>query len=328
MFRTSLTRLQERLQRDTRLDHVHVARLVRIFGASQRHILFVMTLKITPSMDPPLCSYAIAHHVFDKAQKAMRLCLASNDPHDRVQKLKVEPLRTEALLFESGDYKHIDELPLMRGYIGELKFGFSSERMGEGQHARMQATTTNAPYHTEAFDSIGRRLPMIKQLLENDENNAVQLASILASSRNPKKCVERIGMSQHPSASLGETPWDPIYAKLVYRADPYSQQHMPAPNINARPPSPPPLSPIMDQAGESDGAPPTDAIGEPGESPAERGVGPAGGQPPAEAHATPEGDGSSTLAIAMPPPAPPGLQMMKSGSVQAALNYYPDAFRE
>ena len=122
MFSTSLTRLQERLQRDTRLDHVHVARLVRIFGASQRHILFVMTLKITPSMDPPLWVHAIAHHVFD-------------DPHDRVQKLKVEPLRTEALLFESGDYEHIDELPLMREYIGELKFGFSSERMGEGQHA-------------------------------------------------------------------------------------------------------------------------------------------------------------------------------------------------
>ena len=95
----------------------------------------------------------------------------------------------------------------------------------------------------------------------------------------------------------------------------------------------------MDQAGESDGAPPTDAIGE-------RGAGPADGQPPAEAHrqsagpdqahgrvsvgeahATPEGKGSSTLTIAMPPPAPPGLQM-KSGSVQAALNYYPDAFRE
>ena len=76
----------------------------------------------------------------------------------------------------------------------------------------------------------------------------------------------------------------------------------------------------MDQAGESDGAPPTDAIGE-------RGAGPAGGQPPAEAHATPEGDGSSTLAIAMLSPAHPGLQM-KSGSVQAVLNYYPDAFRE
>ena len=167
----------------------------------------------------------------------------------------------------------------MRGYIGEVKFGFSSERMGEGQHARMQATTTNALVAAlpEAFDSIGRRLPMIKQLLENDENNAVQLASILASSRNPKKCVERIGMSQHPSASLGETPWDPIYAKLVYMADPYSQQHMPAPNINTRPPSPPPLSAIIDQAGESDGAPPTDAIGE-------RGAGPADGQPPAEAH--------------------------------------------
>ena len=135
MFSTSLTRLQERLQRDTRLDHVSVARLVRIFGASRRHILFVMTLKITPSMDPPLCPYAIAHHVFDKAQKAMRLCLASNDPHDRVQKLKVEPLRTEALLFESGDYEHIDELPLMREYIGELKFGSSSERIGERQRA-------------------------------------------------------------------------------------------------------------------------------------------------------------------------------------------------
>ena len=42
--------------------------------------------------------------------------------------------------------------------------------------------------------------------------------------RNPQLRIQALGLSAHQSVSSATSRWDPIFAKIAYRADPYSQQ--------------------------------------------------------------------------------------------------------
>ena len=48
-----------------------------------------------------------------------------------------------------------------------MSFGDAAERgLGEGHHAALHRTNLRAPNHTEAYDSVERRMGELKQQLE------------------------------------------------------------------------------------------------------------------------------------------------------------------
>ena len=150
-------------------------------------------------------------------------------------------MRSEAEEFVDGT--QVQELPLFAEFVGVLMFAYSAERIIESQHAEMHRFAAGAPSRSVAYDNLGRRLPEIKERLNSDTNFLQDLGSKLDLARSPRRTVEALGVATHPSCELAKDNWDPIFAKVVYHADPYSLQRQSVPDIDFDtfdgPPAPP-----------------------------------------------------------------------------------------
>ena len=108
--------------------------------------------------------------------------------------------------------------------VGKLHFAFSVERAIEGEHAGVHKSIRKAPNHSVPFVSLKRRLPHLRSMAHDPEFFS-ELSAALQTCRNPKLAANALGMSNHVALSGGiASNWDPIFAQVIYRADPASAQ--------------------------------------------------------------------------------------------------------
>ena len=100
----------------------------------------------------------------------------------------------------------------------------------EGSHAGLHHAVQHARSRTEQYDSLNRRLPEIRSLLSTPDGFS-KFADALVEVRNPKQVVKKLGLVRHPRLAEVTWNWDPSYALVVYRADPFILFTRPMPEL-------------------------------------------------------------------------------------------------
>ena len=185
--------------------------------------------------------------MMQKARAALRRCLVSHSTHRLITELRQEDINFEAGVYLDGT--PADDLPLLQAYKANMLLSFSVERLVEGLHSFVHKLWAHAPRHSLAYDSVHLRLAEIKQVVA-EPSGLKELAAFLQGHRNPKRCLAALGLESHPSAQWAKSPWDPIYAKIVYHADALSVQRAPPSSVQVAPPG----DPLVDTCGASSGA--------------------------------------------------------------------------
>ena len=212
--------------------------LMQEMETGRASVMFNFTLKLSPFSEPPWVASAVSHPDREVAISACRKCMLSTCGHPVIVELQQTRLRREAELFTEGDAV-LSELPNLLVWAARLSFGYTVERIIEGEHAHLHRYVKHAPRHSMAYDSIGRREAEIKKAI-SDPVIFRQVSSLLSGSRNPRLCVESLGLKNHPSCALATSAWDPIWGKIIYHADPISLQKRPAADVRrAQPPDDP-----------------------------------------------------------------------------------------
>ena len=158
------------------------------YERGRAHLLFAFSLKLASYMEPPAVMLAAAHHRRGTSVHAIKVCLECDCQHPRIQRLKSHPLVDEANEYIEGE--DLASLPNLSLFVAELRFGWSSERLVEGGHASVNLRAARSRNRTEAYDSLGLRLPELKQLLENDADALHVFLECLEQARTPKQLVE------------------------------------------------------------------------------------------------------------------------------------------
>lgn len=208
-----------------------------------------MTLKLSAMQEPPLLLHGASHQNELVARRALRTCLEGACAHPRIVVLQSQPLHGQASAFLEGT--PLEELPDLLDFIAAFKFSFSAERRVEGEHIMLHHAFAGAPRRSEAHDSLYRRLPDIKPLLQ-EEGGLSYLCEELDCARSPQSAAAALGMAKHPSCGLATSPWHPIFRQIVYRSDAESK-HAPRAKIRAckdgrvarEIAAPPPVAPVI-----------------------------------------------------------------------------------
>ena len=215
----SSTRLLGGMPRD--IDSSLRAALLQAFEHGRAHLLFGFTLKLASFIEPPALLFAGAHHKHHIARRALRICLERTDcRHPRVLELRQGVLGDAVREFLNGEDRS-DKIELMV-FLARLAFAYSSERRVEGGHATVHNKASNARRRAEAYDSLTLRMPEINAQLRKDSTFFNHLCSALDLCRSGHKVALELGFGRHPSMPLAKSTFDPIYRKIVYRADPAS----------------------------------------------------------------------------------------------------------
>ena len=225
------------LELPTDITAVSRACLLAELESGRASIIFNFTLKLSCLMEPPWLAFAIGHPDRSKAVDACKRCLDYPQTHPLLVELQTN-LRAEAESFVHDDMS-LFELPNLLTFAGKLRFSYSVERLIEGEHSHLHRYVKKAPHHGMAYDSLGRRLQEIKAKLHSSKAAFQELSEMLSKARNPKQCVQVLGLGNHPSCSLARDNWDPIWQKIVYHADPYSLQIRARREVTTQPPGPP-----------------------------------------------------------------------------------------
>lgn len=104
------------------------------FERARAHLFFVFTLRFRHWQVAPWMVFGCAHHHIETAKMWVRRCLASTSQHAYMLRLRGE-LRAEAEAWLAGD--DLEELQLLSGFLGELRFALTAERAIEGEHAKV-----------------------------------------------------------------------------------------------------------------------------------------------------------------------------------------------
>ena len=200
--------------------------LMAEFERGKASLLFNIALKVGPMRVPPLLVFGVAHFNRAKAQDALRACLASDSTEGLMAELKSPVILAEARAFLEGDC--LAELPSFCAFVGKLRLAYSVERGIEGEHASIHHFIRKAPNHTVAYVGLKRRMPQRQSHLIGPQF-LDQLSMFLEKVRNPKLAAHELGLRNHPALADDPYPWDPIFAKIVYRSDPVTTQAPSAP---------------------------------------------------------------------------------------------------
>ena len=153
------------LELPTELSGERRIAIVHNFEQCRSWIIFSFTLKLTPMMEPPLLICGAAHFDNSKARRCVQRCLQSLVRHPLIDRLKSGQVRFEAIAFVDGASR--EELPALLALMGKLRFGSSVERMVEGERSHLHRYVHRAPRHAMPYDSLSRRMPEIKSLLNS-----------------------------------------------------------------------------------------------------------------------------------------------------------------
>lgn len=195
------------------------ASLAKEFEFRRMHLVFVLTLKLAAMEEAPRMIFGIAHHDAAQSREALQRCLASSSAHVLFRRLRSQELRCDVDLYLEG--APLDSCPRLMALVGELKFGYCVERLVEGDHARTSRAFKHAPTHSEAFDSLARRMSEIKDVLATAPGFDA-ICDLITRMKNPKGAVRLLGLADHPALGANLHAWDPLFSKVVYRADPQS----------------------------------------------------------------------------------------------------------
>ena len=213
------------------------AKIVQEYERGRAHLLCSFTIKLAAYQTPPRLLLAGAHHNEDKAKSALARCLQHEGDCAHPAMLRVIELKDDALEWIEGRAV-MPDLPELETFVASLKFGYAVERLVEGDHASIHRAYGRSRNHTEAYDSLTRRMKEIKQLVSTRQG-LQRMTSFLARARNPRQASESLGFAQHPAINdddgdgdaAARHAWDPIYRRIVYRADPHSLYHCELPDI-------------------------------------------------------------------------------------------------
>ena len=193
------------------------------FERGRGHLVFQLTLKFACYLQPPLLLLGAADQCpsrIGRARLALKKCLESSCEHPQVKRLRAGQLSRDASLYVEGE--DIRLLPELQEFLAELRFGFGSERLVEGGHARVHMANIGRRHRTEAMDSLALRMGEIEATLTSAD--VTSLLECLQAARNPRSLIHELGLAKHPSLQTGEemNSWDPCYRLVVYHADAFS----------------------------------------------------------------------------------------------------------
>ena len=209
-------------------------------------------MKLAAFSVSPLRVFAVAHHDESIAKPVLQECLESVHQHPLLLELQSPPLSDEAREFLDGC--PLADLPHLRVWIAQFKFGHSVERRIEGGHAYINRRAGLARNRSEAYDSLALRCIEIKGRLQHDHEFMQQLCDMLEKARSPKLLVHALGLQFHPALTGKLHPWDKVYRKVIYHTDMYTLYRCPPPELH-----------FVDK-GSGPGATATSATSEPPES--------------------------------------------------------------
>lgn len=196
-----------RLSLPASLDHGERARLAKEFELGRMHFIFALTLKLAAMEEPPRMIFWLAHHDEAKAKAMLQRCLACLCNHSVFARLQAGEMRAEAEQYLLGTPRMA--LPTFAEFVGELKFAYAVERLVEGDHACTHRAFRHALAHSDAFDSLARRMHELRAVL-SDDAGFTDLCVIIAEARNTRNHVSLLGLEAHPAlAGIGHA-WDHI----------------------------------------------------------------------------------------------------------------------
>jgi len=197
------------------------ALLMLEFQRGRAHIIFVFAMKLTHVKEQPWNVFACAHFRSVTSKQAVRKALRSNSTHVLIVELKSDAVRAEVILYIEEDMP-LNRLRCLAQFFGKLRMAFAAERSVEGSHAYFHRLIRNAPSHSTPYLSLGWRAPEIRDMVQNEPGVLFELADNVSKLITFRKCLNSVGMENHPSNRFSKHSWDPIYWKIVYHADQYS----------------------------------------------------------------------------------------------------------
>jgi hypothetical protein len=199
------------------MDRSEKSECVKEFEHGRAGFLFEITLKVSAIMEPPCLLFACAHPKVSVSIRAMKVCMVSSCKHKRILELQSSPLKEESEVYTQG-IEPLVALPDLQIFVCRFKWGYGTERLGEGGHSKIHRRAGTSRVRSEGFDSLGLRFPHLRTQMEN-ESYTESFATILSEVRNPRMLVERLGLKFHDSVLGVKSAWDKQYRKVVYHAD-------------------------------------------------------------------------------------------------------------
>jgi len=107
------------------------------FDAGRAHLIFMVVLKFSHMGETPWILFKLGSWDLVDAHEALRLLLASTSKHPAVVRLREGDLLPKAILWLQGSDILCEELADLCEFVARYRFGPSSDRLGEAQHAKI-----------------------------------------------------------------------------------------------------------------------------------------------------------------------------------------------
>ena len=212
------------------------------FSRARTHVIATVTLKHSYWTEPPFCVFGLGHPEKRFAREAWRKCMCSDDPHPRLDRLRSEPLKTQAELYfsdehwddEDGDGDEGERIDEFVQFCTEMRLTWTAERAVEGDHAKFHRRGKAAPHHSVHFLSFARRSTELKGMLSTRPNMLRELAELFHQHPTAMSMVRSLGLGHHPVVeearqSVRTACRSKLLFAMPYLADPSSLYDMAAP---------------------------------------------------------------------------------------------------
>ena len=119
-----------------------------------------------------------------------------------------------------------EHLPMVEDFRDKSRHATNVETQIERGHAQLHRWVASAPHHSECFASVSMRREDVITGVESSDASAWAFAEELDTVRSPAKCIEKLGLSAHPSLQdlvdedgLSENLPHYLANRIIYHSD-------------------------------------------------------------------------------------------------------------